>query len=200
MLEISILPHSHSFASNTYLVESGDECVIIDPSAPYTDALKNKKIKYLILTHAHFDHMLDIDEWVEKTGAEVLVSEYDYKGLTDSELNCYMLLTGEDKGYFGPATKVKEGDLFRFGSDTVRIISTPGHTPGSISVLIGSSVFVGDTIFAGGGYGKCCFPGGNFAEIRKSIVKLLWLDESIVVYPGHGESTTIKEYKIDFLR
>ena len=59
---------------------------------------------------------------------------------------------------------------------------------------------MGDTIFAGGGFGKCSFPGGDFSKIRKSINKLLELDENIVVYPGHGEATTIKEYKKDFLR
>lgn len=199
MVKISILPHSHSFASNTYLVESGNECVIVDPAAPVPDGF-NKKLKYIFLTHAHFDHMLDIDEWVAKTGAEVIVSAYDRKALADSELNCYMLLTNQDKGYTGPATAVTEGEELSFGCDQVKIISTPGHTPGSMSLLIGSSLFVGDTIFAGGGYGKCCFPGGDFGEIRKSIVKILWLDDSVIVYPGHGESTTIKEYKNDFLR
>ena len=200
MLKISILPHSHSFASNTYLVESADECVVIDPSAPFDERFVTKKVKYIILTHAHFDHMLDIDEWVEKSGATVLVSSHDYNALADSELNCYMLLTMQDKGYYGAATKINEGDVFHFGNEMIKVISTPGHTPGSVSLLIGSSLFVGDTIFAGGGYGKCCFPGGNFGEIRKSIVKIMWLDENITVYPGHGEHTTVKEFKNDFLR
>ena len=200
MLDIKILPHNHSFASNTYLLTSGDEAAVIDPAAPFDELLVTKKVKYIILTHAHFDHMLDIDEWVEKTGAEVLVGAADIDALADSERNCYMLLTRRDYGYYGKATALREGDTVHFGNETVKVISTPGHTPGSISLLIGSSLFVGDTIFAGGGYGKCCFPGGDFGEIRKSIIRLTWLDENITVYPGHGESTTIKEYKKDFLR
>lgn len=200
MLDISILPHNHSFASNTYLVDAGEECIVIDPSAPFPEELKNRKIKYIILTHAHFDHMLDIDEWVEKSGGQVLVGENDVRGLSDSELNCYMLLTGRDAGYSGDATPIKGGDYFPFGTEGVKVLSTPGHTPGSVSLLVGNALFVGDTIFAGGGYGKCCFPGGNFGDIRKSILKLIGLDESITVYPGHGEQTTIKEYKKDFLR
>ena len=99
MLDIKILPHSHDFASNTYLLTSGDECVVIDPSAPYNESLVSGKVKYIILTHAHFDHMLDIDEWVEKTGAEILVSVDDIDALADSERNCYMLLTHRDYGY-----------------------------------------------------------------------------------------------------
>ncbi len=190
---ISILPHSHDFASNTYLLESGGECIVIDPAAPIPDIF-DKKVKYIILTHAHFDHMLDIDEWAVKCDAVVLVGEADMAALSDSTLNCYKLLTGQDKGFFGKATPVKDGDIFSFGDENIRFISTPGHTPGSVAVLIEDSLFVGDTIFAGGGYGKCCFPGGSFPEIKKSISKLLELDGNITVYPGHYDKTTIKEY------
>ncbi|MBQ8322029.1 MAG: MBL fold metallo-hydrolase [Clostridia bacterium] len=200
MLRIEILPHSHPFASNTYLLTSADECAVIDPSSPYDESYVKGKVKYIFLTHAHFDHMLDIDEWVEKTGATVLVSEHDYDALADSEKNCYMLLTHKDKGYYGRAEKMKDSNIYPLGHESIKVISTPGHTPGSVSLLAGSSLFVGDTIFAGGGYGKCCFPGGDFAEIRKSIIKILWLDENITVYPGHDGKTTIKEYKKDYLR
>ena len=200
MLDIKVLPHSHGFASNTYLLTVGGECAVIDPSAPYNEALVGGRVKYILLTHAHFDHMLDIDEWVEKTGAEVLVGHNDIGALPDSERNCYMLLTRRDHGYYGAATPVCESTEIYLGGEKIRVISTPGHTPGSVSYLIGDLLFVGDTIFAGGGYGKCCFPGGDFSEIRRSINKLLELDENIVVYPGHGESTTVKEYKKDFFR
>ncbi|MBO5315021.1 MAG: MBL fold metallo-hydrolase [Clostridia bacterium] len=200
MLNVAILPHNHSFASNTYLVDDGNECVVIDPAAPFPASGLSKKLKYIILTHAHFDHMLDIDEWVSKSGAEVLVGAPDFMGLSDSELNCYMLLTGQDRGYSGEATKVYDGDVFQFGKTEIKVLSTPGHTPGSLSLLIDDMLFVGDTIFAGGGYGKCCFPGGSFSDIRKSIDKLVELDGNITVFPGHGEQTTIKEYKKDIFR
>ncbi len=200
MLNISILPHNHSFASNTYLVDDGNECVVIDPAAPFPASGITKKLKYIILTHAHFDHMLDIDEWVDKTGAEVLVGGPDFAGLSDSELNCYMLLTGQDRGYGGTAIKANDGDIFSFGKTDITVLSTPGHTPGSVSILIEDALFVGDTIFAGGGYGKCCFPGGNFSDIRKSIEKIIALDGNTTVYPGHGEKTTISEYKKDIFR
>ena len=200
MLDIKVLPHSHGFASNTYLLTVGGECAVIDPSAPYNEGLVGGRVKYILLTHAHFDHMLDIDEWVEKTGAEVLVGHNDIGALPDSERNCYMLLTRRDHGYYGAATPVFESTEIYLGGEKIRVISTPGHTPGSVSYLIGNLLFVGDTIFAGGGFGKCSFPGGDFSEIRRSINKLLELDENIVVYPGHGGSTTVKEYRKDFFR
>ncbi len=200
MLDIKVLPHSHSFASNTYLLSSDGECAVIDPAAPYNENLIDGKVKYIILTHAHFDHMLDIDEWVDKTGALVFVSGEDIDALKDPERNCYMLLTGRPGGYFGEALTFGGGDSFPLGDENIRVMATPGHTPGSVSLIVGDSIFVGDTIFAGGGYGKCCFPGGDFSKIRRSISDLISLDENIKVYPGHGEKTTIGEYKKDFLR
>lgn len=200
MLDIKILPHSHDFASNTYLLTVGGECAVIDPAAPYNEELVCGKVKYILLTHAHFDHMLDIDEWVEKTGAEVLVCRDDIDALADSVRNCYLLLTRRDKGYYGKATPIDESTDISLGGEKIRVISTPGHTPGSVSYLVCGSIFVGDTIFAGGGFGKCSFPGGDFSEIRKSIYKLIELDENTAVYPGHGDATTVKEYKKDFLR
>ena len=200
MLDIKVLPHPHAFASNTYCLSSGGDVVIIDPAAPYNEALVQGKVKYIILTHAHFDHMLDIDEWVEKTSAPVFVGQNDACALSDSELNCYKLLTHREGGYFGKYQTLTEGDVLCFGDEKITVISTPGHTPGSLCLLIGDSLFVGDTIFAGGGYGKCCFPGGDFSKIRNSIFRLTELCEDIKVYPGHGAPTTIKEYKKDFLR
>ena len=200
MLKIEILPHSHPFASNTYLLTSADECAVIDPSSPCDARALENPLKYILLTHSHFDHMLDIDEWVEKTGATVLVSEQDFSALSDSEKNCYLLLTGQNKGFFGKAEKLYDGQTLPLGDEEIKVISTPGHTPGSVCFMISDSIFVGDTIFAGGGYGKCCFPGGSFSEIRKSIDNLLTLNENITVYPGHDGKTTIKEYKKDFYR
>ena len=197
MLKIDLLPHTHPFASNAYLLTSGDEFAVIDPSAPVPETLDTNKVKYIILTHAHFDHMLDIDEWVEKTGAEVLVGADDTLALNDADLNCYRLFHRQNGGYSGNATPIKDGDKIYFGDETIVAISTPGHTPGSTSFLISDVLFSGDTIFAGGGYGKYTFPGGSFTELKKSIFKLLELDDNITVYPGHGEKTTIFEYKKD---
>ena len=199
MLKIELLPHSHPFASNTYLLTSSDEYAVIDPSAPVPETIGTKKVKYIILTHAHFDHMLNIDEWVEKTGAEVLVGADDVAALGNADLNCYRLFNRQNDGYFGNATPISDGDKICFGDGAIEVISTPGHTPGSISLLVEDVLFSGDTIFAGGGYGKYTFPGGSFPELKKSIYKLLKLDDNIKVYPGHGETTTIFEYKKDLL-
>ena len=165
MLDIKVLPHSHGFASNTYLLAVGGECAVIDPSAPYNEGLVGGRVKYILLTHAHFDHMLDIDEWVEKTGAEVLVGHNDIGALPDSERNCYMLLTRRDHGYYGAATPVFKSTEIYLGGEKIRVISTPGHTPGVIS-MFWNTRYKGVEYLAGmfGGAGLGALSGGALAR------------------------------------
>ena len=186
------------FGANTYVAVSNDEAVAIDPSVSFSsvkDALGEAKIKYILLTHCHFDHILKLDEWVEKTGASVIVGELDRRSLGDPITNCYSLALGIDGGYFGKATAVAHNERLSFGDATVSVISTPGHTAGGVSYLIGDSLFAGDTVFAGGGYGRCDFPGGSEAELFGSISRICSLPDGITVYSGHGEDTTVSELK-----
>ncbi len=195
MLEIKILPPSHAISSNTYLLSCGGECAVIDPSSRCDISDCHGKLKYIILTHAHYDHMLNIDEWAEKTGAPIFVSDRDADALVNSEKNCSRLLTGEEHGYYGVTNTFSDGDTLLLGDEKITVISTPGHTPGSVCLLAGKSIFVGDTIFERGGFGRYDFTGGNFPDLRKSIFKLCELDGNITVYSGHGAKFTIEEYK-----
>ena len=106
MLDVKIPKPTHPFASNTYIISSNGEAAIIDPSVPFDNDYIDGKVKYIFLTHAHFDHMLEIDDWVEKTGATVLVGSNDIPALSDSNINCYRLFSGVDKGYYGVATPI----------------------------------------------------------------------------------------------
>ena len=195
MLNIELLESPHPFAANTYLISIGDEYAIIDPTLPYDSSLISGKLKYILLTHAHFDHILEIDSWVNNTGAEVIVSTYEKDGLGDPMRNCYKLYDGTERGYFGESRGICEGDLIPLGDQTIEMIYTPGHTIGSCCYKIGNDVFVGDTVFAGGGYGRFDLPTGNLAMLRDSIRKILALPDECILYPGHGEQTTAKEYK-----
>ena len=186
------------FGANTYVAVSKDEAVAVDPSVSFSEvkeALGEAKVRYILLTHCHFDHILKLDEWVEKTGAEVIIGLLDKSGLSDPITNCYKLVLGIDGGYYGKVTAVTESDLFSFGEMSVRIIATPGHTAGGVSYLIGDSLFAGDTVFAGGGYGRCDFPGGSEAELFGSISRICRLPDGITVYSGHGNDTTVSELK-----
>ena len=195
MIDIFAAPMVHSFASNTYILSSDGECAIVDPSVPYSESYLRGRLKYILLTHAHFDHMLDIDEWVSATGATVVVSKYDEAALSDPYTNAYFLFTGKRMGYNGDAMTVDESDALMLGSDRIDVIALPGHTPGSVGYMMDNTLIVGDTVFAGGGYGRCDLPGGDFSLLSSSIKRILALNDDTELLCGHGEATTVREYK-----
>ena len=187
--------------SNSYLLVSGDEAAIVDPSVPFEQirsSLGAASLKYVLLTHCHFDHILKVSEYVEQTGAEVVIGEWDRFGLTSPIINCYSGFLGVEDGYFGRATGVGDGYVIELGVEKIKVISTPGHTAGGVCYLADGALFAGDTVFAGGGYGRCDLPGGDEAALFSSISRLCDLPDGIAVYSGHGEDTTIEEIKINF--
>ena len=188
------------FGANTYVISSGNFAAVVDPSVSYEVVASKLKeclptFKYIILTHAHFDHMLQIDDWVENTDAEVLVGAGDGVALSDSYLNCYRMFFGVERGYFGKYREVFDGELITVGDESIRILSTPGHTVGSITLVCSDFAIVGDTVFAGYSVGRTDLPGGDYNSLIKSIKKIAELDEELVVYSGHGGKTNISEIK-----
>ena len=187
--------------SNSYVLLDGDEAAIVDPSITCADAsslIGQRRVRYILLTHCHYDHIRRIDEWVEKTGAEVIIGESDRGGLSSSIVNCYRSFLGVEAGYFGPATGVIHDRWLPLGNSAIRVISTPGHTAGGVSYYDGRSLFVGDTVFAAGGFGRCDLPGGDELTLFASIRRLCELPDGITVYCGHGEDTSTDELKMNF--
>ena len=188
------------FGSNMFLVECDGEYAVVDPSISY-EALSAScgtlKIKYVFVTHTHFDHFFEIDSYVME-GAVVIVGREDAPGFSDSYRNCYMHFYGVDKGYYGNYTAVSDTDVLSLGNTMVRIINTPGHTAGGVSYLIGTNLFVGDTVFDGGNYGRCDLPGGNFDVLQASIRRILSLPDETKIYCGHGADTTVEKVKYYF--
>lgn len=200
MLKIEKLESPHPFAANSYLISSDGEYAVVDPTAPYCDGMCEGTVKYILLTHAHFDHILEVDSWVNATGAEVIISAAEADALSDPMRNCYKLYDGTDRGYFGERRGISEGDTIPLGDQIIEMLATPGHTIGSACYKIGNDVFVGDTVFAGGGFGRYDLPTGSIVMLRDSIRKILALPDGCMLYPGHGESTTAKEYKTFYLK
>ena len=206
------MTHTEHFTFNAFQVrcslmwDSKGYCAIVDPGYSQ-DAEKDRIVAFIesnklkpvciLLTHAHFDHILDIDEWVRETGATVIISESEASALSDPMRNCYKLFNGSDRGYFGEAVGIKDGDTLTLGDATITFMHTPGHTSGSGIYITEGSAFVGDTVFAGGGYGRCDLPTGNGVILRDSIRRLLTLPDGTLLYPGHGEPTTVRQYKLD---
>ena len=104
-----------------------------------------------------------------------------------------------DFGYNGAYTTVKDGDVIKFGNMEFSVLETPGHSPGSVSFLSDESLFVGDVLFAGGGFGRVDLPGGDFSVLMQSIKKLLAFPKETKVYCGHGEETSIFQLKTKFI-
>lgn len=191
------------FGCNTYVIQSQNEYSVIDPSVDYEIAISKipnmeGKIKYILLTHAHFDHILKINTWI-RNGVQVFVGTKDAPALSDPYRNCYLGFYGVNDGYYGKYNAVNEGFSIKLGDELISVIESPGHTVGGVSYLIGNNLFVGDTIFEGGGYGRCDLPGGDIGVLENSIFKILCMSDDIIIYPGHGNTTTIKDSRKYFM-
>lgn len=198
MLNIQVLGSPHPFAANCYLVSAGKQSFVVDPNAPYQDGLVDGEVKYILLTHAHFDHILEVDSW-RQSGAEVIILTDETAALSDPMRNCFKLYNGTDNGYFGPYRAVCDGESLEFGDSYIKVMATPGHTSGCATYIIGDVAFVGDTVFEGGGFGRYDLPTGNFVMLRESIRRICSLPDKTILYPGHGGPTTVAEYKQDLI-
>ena len=182
--------------TNCYFVINGNDCIVID-SACYSNLIldfakqNNLNIKAVLLTHGHFDHCSACKE-LQQHGISVYMSKLE----TDILKNNARDLGIRQSCVFTPDFIVNDGDILNLIGLNFEVILTSGHTEGSVCYKVNNHLFSGDTIFCGG-YGRCDLFSGNFNKIKISITeKLYTLNEDIVVYPGHGESTTIKQEKM----
>lgn len=192
-------------ATNCYLVgcEVKKETVIIDPGFDSDDEAekimkvveKEKlEVKYIVNTHGHSDHISGNRALKEKTDALILIHEFDAPMLVSSERN-FSYMYGE-KATSPPADRLlHERDIISVGNVKLKVIHTPGHSKGGISLLCDDVVFTGDTLFAGS-IGRTDFSGASYREIMNSIKrKLATLPDHTKIYPGHGPTSTIGKEK-----
>lgn len=179
--------------ANNYLLTDNDEAVLIDCSEAKPEvlsALEGKKLKFILLTHGHFDHVLGVNEMREKTGAKVLINKEDVVRMNES---ADIMRTFGVQGVETPKADdfLNDGDTLKFGNTEIKVIATPGHTQGCVCYLIDGKLFSGDTLFKES-VGRCDLPGGNFQKLADSVKnRLFTLDDNTIVYPGHGPETTI---------
>ncbi len=166
------------------------EAVIIDPGGNEDDILtacqqENLKVKYIVNTHGHPDHVCGNRQLKEATGAEIVMHSADADFFSQSSVEQFFSQLGLPAS--PPVDKrVEDGDTLTFGNETLKVILTPGHTPGGICLYSHPNLFTGDTLFAGG-VGRTDFPGGNTQQLMTSIKeRLLSLPPDTIVWPGHG--------------
>jgi hydroxyacylglutathione hydrolase len=184
--------------------ETTREAVIIDPGDDADEILarvKDLKVKALLHTHCHFDHMTATRRISEETGAGIFIHRADkvlYDGLVQQYAAFGSFFGVGPEGIPNPLPAsgfLEEGQDVVFGRHRLKVLHTPGHTRGSCCFHVGERVFSGDTLFKGS-VGRTDLPGGDFDEEAGSIrAKLYVLDPDVEVFPGHGPSTRIGDEK-----
>jgi len=184
-------------AANCYILADlpHKKAVVIDPGGDGDRILKVLKdndltVEMIIDTHGHWDHVGDNAVIQEATGASLYIHQADEGFLDEAGLNLSV--------HFGSATTcgkathlLADGDVLTAGDLQIRVLHTPGHTPGGVCLLCGKLLFAGDTLFAGS-MGRTDLAGGDPCAMEKSLKEVLMsLDDDIQVYPGHGPATTI---------
>ena len=178
--------------------EDSLEALVVDPGDEAEKIIRliearRLKVSSIVCTHAHFDHIGAVRRLKEKTGAPVIIQRED--------VEIYMR-AGEQAVLWGfqieqppePDVYVDDGDEIRAGKLRFKVLHTPGHSPGGISLYGGGVIFTGDTIFAGS-VGRTDFYGGSLEELKKSFSKIISLPPETRIFPGHGPSTTVEKEK-----
>ena len=181
-------------STNCYIASSKEtkDAILIDPGMDFSseaasifDHITSEKLKvnFIVDTHGHDDHTKGNVMFQKKLNVPICIHSLDAH-----------FIEGTEKSK-GPAhVMLEDGNLIKFGNETLKVMHTPGHTPGSICLVGEKLVFTGDTLFAGG-IGRTDFPGGSMNDMRLSLKKLTSLPDNLLVYPGHGETSMIREEK-----
>ena len=185
-----------NFAVFCYLIgdEETKEGLFIDPADDGEKLISEakshgvEKIKYIVNTHSHVDHIMGNKEMVKRTGAKVVIHEEEARYLVQTPAGLLMMFRATPSP---PADLlVKEGDVIQVGKVGLKVIHTPGHSPGGMSLYIDGMVFTGDTLFVGS-VGRTDFPGSSWDAMETSIRKKLYvLPGNTIVFPGHNYGST----------
>lgn len=190
--------------TNSYLVydKSSNEGIIIDPGdekEKIIQAIVSAKVnvKYIVLTHTHYDHIIALKDIQEYTNAKVLVHKEDIDGLTDDEKNhSTEMKIGLKRVNMNNVVPVEDGFKFEVGKMNFEVIHTPGHTRGCICIFekTANVLFTGDTIFCEY-YGRTDLKSGNFQDMKNSVDKIFNRFSNIQIFAGHDKSVNIDSTK-----
>lgn len=189
-------------SANTYIVtdDATGETAVIDAGActnELLDKLKGKNVRYILLTHGHYDHILGVPALKAHTGAEVLIHKADADCFWDTEKS----LASFDHSFSQTPMKadrlLSDGEEIHLGETVLSVLHTPGHTKGGVCYIDYQDrlIFSGDTLFCLTA-GRTNFPGGSFEELMASLITLRNLPGDYIVYPGHNRATTLEHERV----
>ena len=189
MMQVTRLPLG-VYQTNCYIIyeENARTCCVLDPGGEAKKVLEFMELRGLtldaiLLTHGHFDHVGAVKDLHDATGCKVY--------LCTEDLSMPAKWTAGDLFYtdaYGEGTELDLAGLH------IRVIHTPGHTPGSVCLMVDDSIFCGDTLFAGS-CGRTDLPGGDQNVLFRSLLRLAGFEEDYTCYPGHSGSTTLAREK-----
>ncbi len=185
-------------STNCYLFtdEKTNESVVVDPafcSEKLISEIEKTNLKYILLTHAHADHIMAVHAIKQLTGAKIVAHLNESERLSSAKANLHSAIGCYLEDYV-PETidiAVNDGDVLEFGEKQITVLHTPGHTDGSLCFVCNDVIFCGDTLFKGS-YGRTDFPSGNLSALIDSYYKLCSLEGDFMLLPGHQDSTTLE--------
>ncbi len=200
-IEVDVAKRGH--ITNSYIAYDTDllEAVVIDPGYEPEKLIEkiketNVKVRYILITHGHADHIGALQAIKEFTNADILISENDFDILFGKKQGYFEML-GVDRPSISNAIKLADGDSIKIGGYNLKVISTPGHTSGSLCFYEDTTniLFTGDTIFSNC-YGRVDLDSGSFFDMKVSLNKLFEkFSNDTIIYPGHGNFATLGEAK-----
>ena len=178
------------YQTNCYILhdDTSKGCCVVDPGYE-ADAILDKldslglTVEAILLTHGHFDHVGAVKELAAECGCDVYIHP--------DELTMPPMMTAGKLYYTKTYT---EGSRLQLAGLDISVLHTPGHTPGSVCLLVGDTLISGDTLFAGS-CGRTDLPGGDWATIQKSLRRLASIEANLWVLPGHGGTSQLRDEK-----
>jgi glyoxylase-like metal-dependent hydrolase (beta-lactamase superfamily II) len=186
--------------NGVYLVvdEATKATALVDPSfesEPILEEIRARELRleWILNTHGHYDHVVNNAYFKRETGAPLAIHPADVPFLEGMEQQARWMGIPHREDSPPPDRLLREGEEIEVGSLRLRVVHTPGHSPGGVAFLVGEAAIVGDSLFAGS-IGRWDLPGGDEGTLLESIrTRLLTLPDATRVYPGHGPATTIGE-------